>query len=112
MAMTGAISGNRCFVSQDEANDAFYSASLPSIQSGATTYLTETVKVSGVWKIQRFSIAPDGVVTSLAESNAPVMTFPACDPTETFFDGMAIGWDIAAAMVVAASLKLMQRAAG
>lgn len=112
MALTGALVRDQCLPSQAEALDAFYSATVPAYTAGTTSYMGEFVKVAGVWKIQRYSISSTGTVTTLTASNAPVITFPACDPTINFMDGVAIGWGIAAAIVVAFTFKLMQRAAG
>jgi len=111
MALTGALSGGRCYSSQGEANDAFYGLTPPSVSAGSTSFFTQFAKVGGVWKVQRYNVAPDGTISSLSETTAPVMTFPACDPTEQFFDGVTIGWGIAAAIIVAFTFKLMQRAA-
>lgn len=107
---TGALLGGRCFASQGEALDAFYSGSNPAFTSGATSYLSEYVKVSGVWKIQRYSISSTGTVTTLTASNAPVITFPACDTATYFLDGMTIGWGIATAMILVAAVKFLERA--
>jgi hypothetical protein len=73
--------------------------------------MSEFIKVGSLWKIQRYSINSSGTITTLTASNAPVITFPSCDPTVNFMDGITVGWGIAAAIVVAFAFRIMQRAA-
>lgn len=110
MAMSGALVGSKCYASQVEGMDAYYSATVPATTSGNPSYVTGFLQVSGVWKVQRYSVDNTGVVSSLSISNAPVVSFPACDPAEHFNDGVVVGWGIAAAMIAAAAFKMMQRA--
>lgn len=111
MAMTGAMLGTKCHNTPAEAVDAFYSAASPSLVSGSTSYLTEFVKESGAWKVKQWTISSTGVTTLRYTQNAPIPTFPACDPTEKFFDGMAMGWGIAAAMIAVSAVMLARRGA-
>lgn len=110
MAATGALLGVQCFPSQAEALDAYYSKVLPVQTPGTPTYFNDVVQVSGVWMLRQSSIDASGVWTLRSLTAAPGVTFPACDPTASFFDGAAIGWGIAAAMVVAFSFKMMEKA--
>jgi len=110
MAYTGAIVGAKCYNTSAEAVDAFYSASAPVLSSGSTSYLTEFVKESGAWKLKQWTITASSTTLRYSR-DAPIPTFPACDPTEKFFDGMTLGWGIAAAMIAVSALMLARRGA-
>jgi len=111
MAMTGAMLGTKCLNTPAEAVDAYYSAALPSLTSGSTSYLSEFVKEAGLWKVKHWTISSTGATTLRYTQDAPVPTFPVCDPTEKFFDGMAMGWGIAAAMIAVSAVMLARRGA-
>lgn len=111
MPMTGAVLGSKCYNTPAEAVDAFYSGAAPVLTSGSTSYLTEFVKESGLWKVKQWTISSTGVTTLRYTQNAPVPTFPACDPSEKFFDGVTIGWGIATAMILVSALMLARRGA-
>lgn len=110
MAMTGAIFGENCYPSNAEALDAYYSQVAPAQTPGTTSYVNEFVKVSGVWQVKQYSVSSTGVWTTRSTTAAPVVTFPACDPSGSFMDGITVGWGVAAAMVLASSLVLIKRA--
>lgn len=110
MANTGAIYGEKCYDSQALALDSYYSKVAPAMTSGTTSYVNEFVKEAGVWKIKQYSVSSTGVWTTRSTTAAPVITFPSCDPTASFMDGITIGWGIAAAMVAASALVVMKRA--
>lgn len=112
MAATGALWGDRCFPSQADALDAFYLAKSSAEVPGSTTYVIQYAKESGLWKSQGYSIDGAGVWTLRYSTVAPTPSFPVCDPTEPFFDGVTIGWAFASAMVAVACLKLIQKATG
>ncbi|WP_316879616.1 hypothetical protein [Ralstonia wenshanensis] len=40
-------------------------------------------------------------MTTMQDAAAPVLSFPTCDTTAQFMDGMTVGWAITAAMVTA-----------
>jgi hypothetical protein len=101
----GSLLGSVCYQTSAEALDAYYSGKEPAFTPGAISYLSYFEKVDGDWTIIRESIETDGTVTSLSSAVAPVVTFPACDPAESFLDGMAIGWLIATAMVAAFAIR-------
>lgn len=48
--------------------------------------------------------------TLVDTSPLTVPTFPSCDTTAEFFDGLAIGWLVVAAMVGAYAVHLLRRA--
>jgi hypothetical protein len=107
----GSLFEGKCYASNTEAADAFFSAKEPSYTAGATSYQSWYEKsVSSVWQIKRQSISSSGVVTNLTTSNATIPTFVACDQAGDFKDGAIIGWGVASALIVAACLKMLQRA--
>lgn len=108
MAATGAYWNGLCYSSQDVAKDAYFgSASV----AHSPTAVTQYVKTAGVWELKVWAYESSSWVLKSSASVGTGFDFPACDPTEGFFDGIAIGWGIAAAMIAVAALKLMQRAA-
>lgn len=111
MAMTGAIYGQKCFNTPDLAVDAYYSNVAPAQTPGATTYVIEFVKTGAVWYQKSYSVSSTGVWTTRSTTAAPVPTFPACDPSEKFLDGVTIGWGIGSAMIAVAALMFIKRGA-
>jgi len=109
MAADGALVGATCYVSQDAAQDAYYSAAAPSQTPGGTSYLSEFVKVAGVWKVRRYQISSAGDVSMLSDAAAPAIVFPPCDPAGTFKDGMTVGWGVVAAMIAAWGVVSLRR---
>lgn len=106
----GSLVGTICYQSADLALDAYYAARGPSYTSGETSYLSYFEKAGSDWMIVRKSIASDGELTTLSSVVAPVVTFPDCNPSEQFLDGMTLGWSIAAAMVAAYAIKFLWNA--
>lgn len=106
----GSLVGNKCFASNSDAANAWFSAKDPSYTAGSTSYLSWFEYVGSVWQIKRQSISSTGVITNLTSSNATVPTFPTCDQSADFMDGITIGWGVVLAMVIAWSYRAMQRA--
>ena len=106
---SGALVGARCFSSNAEATDAVYSAAPIGQSVGQTTYVSEFVQSSGAWVVRRSVIAQDGAVTQLADAAAPSLSFPVCDTTAQFTDGMTVGWGVVAAMVAAWAVGALRR---
>lgn len=111
MALTGAILGARCYTSQAEALDVYYSGIAPVQSAGATSYVLYYVKSGGVWYQRSFEISGAGSWSLRSMTAVPALEFPACDPTERFMDGMVLGWGVVAAMVAVGSVILMKRGA-
>lgn len=105
----GALLGDKCFETNAQAVDAFYSSKEPSYTAGATSYQQWYEKVNGVWVVKRQSIASGGAVTNLANANAPVPVFPVCDERGTFTDGIALGWLLVGVMVLAWGAVMVRR---
>jgi len=106
----GFLAQGVCYSTNVSAADAHFLAQGPFYTAGATSYLGWFEKSAGlVWQIKRQSIASGGAITNLTTSNATVPTFPTCDTTEQFFDGMSLGWGVAAAIVAAWVIKNLRR---
>lgn len=108
---TGYLRGSVCYSTNAEAADAHFLGSGPFYTSGSTSYLSWFEKVSGVWQIKRQSISSTGVVNNLTASTATVPTFPTCDTTAEFTDGLAVGWGIAGLMIAAWGYSKVRQAA-
>jgi hypothetical protein len=106
---SGALVGARCFSSNAEATDAVYSAAPIGQSVGQTTYLSEFVQSSGTWVVRRSVVASDGTVTQMADAQAPALSFPVCDTTGQFTDGMTVGWGVVAAMAAAWAIVALRR---
>lgn len=111
MDLTGAILGARCYPSQSDALDVLYSQMAPAQTAGLTSYVTQFVKSGTVWYQSAYSIDASGVWALRYSTVAPVPTFPACDPSEKFLDGVALGWGVATAMILVACVMLLRRGA-
>lgn len=107
----GALLNEKCYPSQADAVDAFFSGKDPSYTSGATSYLSWFEKVGSTWTIKRQSIASDGSITNLTSSNATIPVFPTCDEIANFNDGLTVGWGIASAMVLAWGYSMIRKQA-
>ena len=107
----GALVNGKCFTSNALAADDFFSSKESSYTPGTTSYHAWFEKVSGVWQIKRQSISSTGVITNLTASNATVPTFPTCSETETFTDGLSLGWLVATVIVMAWGLAQIRKAA-
>lgn len=97
----GFLHGAKCYASTSDATSAYFGSFVPQVVPGATSYAVEFSNVGGVWKTNGYTINASGVWSLRYSSNAIAPAFPACDTTEQFFDGMVIGWAIAASMALA-----------
>ena len=107
----GALVKNVCYVSQGEALDAFYSSAPSSVVSGETSYITQFQKIGGVWKASSYTVSSAGALELRHQVNAPIPTFPECDPAAGFVDGMTIGWMVATLFILVASVVALRRGA-
>jgi hypothetical protein len=105
----GASFGTRCYLTASEAVDAYFLSMPPQVFSGSTSYSTSFQKFGSSWYSVGFSVNSAGVWTQRYSSIAPVPSFPTCDPSASFHDGMLIGWGISSVLVLAASIKFLQR---
>lgn len=106
----GYLSKGQCFASHSEALDRYYSDAMPEVLSGSTAYQTLFTKSGSTWMMNTYKIAANGNQTMQYSTPAPVPNFPVCDQSADFFDGMTVGWGIAAAMIAVYSLKMIGKA--
>lgn len=111
MALTPTLVGNTCYPSLTEAADAYFSA-IPVATSvtGLTSYQFEYFKNAAVWYMQKLTIANNGNITVNFVLPALPPTFPDCDLTAPYLDGIAIGWGVAGAMFAALSVIFISKA--
>ena len=110
MPSTASLVNGSCYVSAAAAADAFFSQQPAAFTSGAVSYLSNFQNDAGVWKLYQYSIDAAGAYTLRSATVATVPTFPLCDSTESFFDGMAIGWGITLAIIAAYSFTQLRKA--
>ena len=108
MSATGAVLEGRCLASQGDAIDAYYSKSAPVLSAGDPAYMSQFVKESGGWLQKTYSIN-SSVKTLISTVAAPVPAFDACDPAESFFDGITVGWGIATALILASCITFIKK---
>lgn len=87
--------------------DHYYSHAQPFLTSSS---LTQFSKVSGDWKIQNYSISTTGTTTLRYTANANPPTFPTCDTSTNYFDGLQLGAGILIAMSAAWAITILRRA--
>lgn len=107
--MPGAYFSGTCYASQGAALDAYYGESPLALSGNGTALRFE--KQAGMWQVIGYHVEANGSLTYQSTTAAPVQTFPDCDPSESFFDGVTIGWGIATAMVLAAAVARMRQGA-
>lgn len=93
-----------------QAQAAGYAASYADVfvNPGFTTYFSELVDVAGVLTLNTYSITSGGQKTQV--SSVPYTAYGyACDTSDNFFDGMALGWGVVLAMAVAWGIHVLRR---
>lgn len=74
--------------------DAYYGTAHPAQTAGSPAYISTFSKTAAGWNQDTYQNGT--LISSVA---APVPTFSNCDTTANFFDGMTLGWGVAAVMV-------------
>lgn len=75
--------------------DAYYSNSHPVQTAGSPAFISTFSKSASGWTQDTYQNG-----TLISSVPAPSPSFASCDTTQTFFDGMQLGWAVAAAMVM------------
>lgn len=99
----GHIVSSQC-VDVAASADHYFSQLLPSVSPGTSTFQTQAEKLSGSWYLTTYQ---DGA--AISQTLLTVPAFSSCDTTEKFYDGMAIGWGVAAAIIAAWAIKNLRR---
>ena len=106
----GAWNDGFCYQSQEAAVDAYYGSTPPSVQPGSAVYYSITVKKPQGWALDTYRVYSGGTSVLQTSSLLPVPVFDSCDPSESFNDGMAVGWGVASAMIAVGALMMIKRA--
>lgn len=109
----GALYNGICYSANSEAQDAFYSSSSPwhMMQSNNQSYMQRFEFVSGVWRSRFYLYNAQNNMVLATDYVVPAFTFPSCNPSQSFLDGVTIGWGVASAFVAAAVIAHMRKAA-
>jgi len=111
MALTNTLVNNVCYPSVSDAADAFYSQIPVSLLVGATdSYRLLHVKTGSVWYIHKLLISSSGSRSVLFNEAVTPPTFPQCDATAAYFDGMQIGWGVVTAMIAVYTVIMIRKA--
>lgn len=76
---TGFMVGDRCYSTNAEANDAFYTAQPVFQTSGSTSYVNTFIKVGTSWNLRQYSVSSTGIWTTRSTTLSPTFSFPSCD---------------------------------
>lgn len=101
---TGSLTGGECYETVALATDVYFSG-LPassSLSASGVLLSTHYLKDSnGLWNIKQISTDSLGVQTFVYQAVVSPPPFPLCySPSESFTDGVNIGWAVAAVMVI------------
>jgi len=111
MALTNTLVNNVCYPTVNAATDAFFSLMPISIvTSSASTFRLIHIKVDDQWKQNKVVYNSSGLQTQIYTVNITAPTFPSCDSTQSYFDGMQIGWGVIAAMASVAAVIFIRKA--
>lgn len=96
----------RCYETSSEATDAFFSSVAPSVSASPPVQVVFT-KSSGDWFFQTYSMGTTASLQSSTPAVAP--SFPSCSSLDQFLDGVALGWGVAGAMILAWAVSFLRR---
>lgn len=110
MPLTPTLANNTCHASIAAAVDSYYSAvPIATSVTGLTSYTLEYISVAGVWYLQKTTYSNNGNVNINFTVPVVAPTFPDCDLTAPYFDGMAMGWGVVGAMAAALSVIFIKK---
>ena len=105
-----AFKGN-CYATAQEAKDVHFESVPPSFSGNTQTIFIRDS--NGDWFVQQGTFASNGAYTQNFIASAYMPVFASCSepssPSEFFADGQSIGWDIAAAMLLAWGIWVLRR---
>lgn len=109
---SGTSFGGRCYATSQQAVDAYFASIAPDVVSGETSYMTEFVLDSGVWKSRSYTRSGGDPWSLQSSVVVPLPVLPSCDSDgELFLDGQVVGWGLAALMVAAWSYRVIREQA-
>ena len=110
----------RCMMDLQSAHDLHF-GSMPysSSSSGNKTYEVGYVQSATVgrsspsgWSRETIEYPiGGGAATATTYVDLSALSFPVCDPAESFLDGVSVGWGFGAALIAVACLRLMAKGA-
>lgn len=105
----GYLLGNVCYPLLADATAAYWSKAAGGITPGTTSYITQFEWSGTAWVVKRYTLSSGGTLTLNTTTTLPALSFPTCDTSSSFTDGMTIGWGVAAAIVGAWVIKNLRR---
>lgn len=106
MPASGFLFNTRCHVSLTDATAAYWSGIPGATQPGSPSYVTQVVFDGSQWLLKTFSVSTGGA-SLLSSVVAPQPSFPACDPMESFKDGMELGTGVGLAILFAFIIRAL-----
>lgn len=107
---SGFLFAGRCFAASGDATAAYWAAN-PVYLTSANPVMTTVTFSGSTWVMNRYNVAANnGTLSLVSSSQAPSLTFPPCDTSSSFNDGVLMGWGVVAAMVAAYGIKVLRRA--
>lgn len=103
---TGYLTNGQCYPTLFEAESAHWSQVAGGVvPSGNTSYLIDYAWDGSQFVAQRYTISNSGAMSLTSTTALPSLSFPTCDPTASFYDGMTLGWGVLAACVAAFGVR-------
>lgn len=93
--------GNRCFDTQQQADDVYFSQVVPLVVRAPPFYIAHLVNPVYHSDTQHWTLG--GVTVS------GTYTYPSCSPIDNFKDGMAFGGKFALLLVIAFAFRTIAR---
>lgn len=111
MALTNTLVNNVCYSSVASATDAYFSLMPVSVVTSSTdTYKVDYRKSGADWLQYKQVVNSSGSPSPVYSFVVGAPTFPQCDATQPFFDGMQMGWGIVAGMIAVYAVILIRKA--
>jgi hypothetical protein len=105
----GFLYQGQCYATLSDATAAHWSENPAAFLPGSTSYIIDIGFSGTAWQIKKYTLASNGTLTLNTTTNLPALTFPTCETSQNFTDGMELGWGVAAALVAAWLVKILRR---
>ena len=90
----GYLFNDQCYGALADATHAYHASVPAGLLPGTTSYILQKEWSGSAWVVKRFTLASDGTMTLNSTTSLPSLSFPTCDTTSHFFDGLAVGWGL------------------